>query len=108
MAYTNTHRAARISPTKVRRVADMIRGKSAQQALTILAISKQRGAVFIRKALVAAMANADQAQVDQRLLRVVDARVDSGPTMKRWQPKDRGRAHRILKRTSHLTVAVDI
>ena len=107
MPYSNVHRTARISPMKARLVADMVRGKPADEALTILEMSKKRGAVFFRKALIAAMANADQAEVDQRHLVVVDARADSGPTMKRFRPKDRGRAHPYGKRTSHITVAVD-
>ena len=107
MAYHNTHYGARISPTKVRPVVDLIRGKKVDQALSILELSKRRAAVFIRQALRAAVANADQAEVDVRRLVVADARVDSGPVIKRWQPKDRGRAHPIKKRTSHITVAVD-
>lgn len=107
MAYTNTHWAARISPTKVGPVATLIRGKKVDQALSILQLSKKRGAVLIRQALRAAIANADQAEADVRRLVVADARVDRGPTMKRWQPKDRGRSHPILKRTSHITVAVE-
>jgi large subunit ribosomal protein L22 len=108
MAYTNIHRSARISPTKARLVANMIRGKTVAQAMTILDFSKQRAAVLIKNALRAATGNADQVgEVDARRLVVTEARVDSGPTMKRWQPKDRGRAHPILKRTSHITVSVD-
>ncbi len=106
MAYSNVHRMARISPQKARLVMNMIRGKSVAEALDILEMSKQRGAVLIRQSLLAAQANADQAEAEVRRLVVVDARVDSGPTIKRFQPKDRGRAHPILKRTSHLTVAV--
>ena len=107
MAYTNIHRGARISPKKVRPVLDLIRGKVAGEALTILDLSQRRGAVFIREALKAAIANADQAEADVRRLYVSHVAVDSGPTIKRFQPKDRGRAHPILKRTSHITVAVD-
>jgi large subunit ribosomal protein L22 len=107
MAYTNIHYGARISPTKVRPVINLIRGKRLDVADAILSLSKNRAAVFIRQAMLAAKANAEQAEVDVRALVVVDARVDSGPTMKRFQPKDRGRAHRILKRSSHITVAVD-
>lgn len=107
MAYTNTHRAARISPTKARLVADQIRGKRIDEALATLTLSKKRAAVLVKSALNAAIANADQAEVDVRRLKVVEAHVDSGPTMKRFQPKDRGRAHSILKRTSHITVSVD-
>lgn len=106
MAYTSTHRMARISPQKARLVVDLIRGKTYPDALTTLDLSKKRAAVFVRNALIAAYHNADQAEADVRSLRVTDARVDAGPTMKRFQPKDRGRAHSILKRTSHITVSV--
>jgi large subunit ribosomal protein L22 len=108
MAYRSTHYGARISPKKVCLIADVIRGKKADEALTILRFSKQRGAVFFRQVLTSAIANADQSEADVRHLVVVDARVDHGPVMKRWQPKDRGRSHPILKRTSHITVAVDV
>jgi large subunit ribosomal protein L22 len=107
MAYTNIHYGARISPTKVRPVINLIRGKRLDAADAILRLSKNRAAIYIRQAILAAKANAEQNEVDVRTLVVVDARVDSGPTMKRFQPKDRGRAHRILKRSSHITVAVD-
>ena len=107
MSYVNVHRAARISPTKVRPVIDLIRGLSYDEARAILKLSKRRAAKFILAALDAAQANADQAEVDVRRLFVTDARVDQGPRAKRWQPKDRGRAHPILKRTSHITVEVD-
>ena len=107
MAYTSKYRMARISPTKARPVMDLIRGKRIDEATTILTMSKRRAAVLIKGVLDAAVANADQAEANVRDLVVTDARVDSGPTMKRFQPKDRGRAHPILKRTSHLTVGVD-
>ncbi len=107
MPYTNVHRSARISPTKARLVVDLIRGKSVDDALMALEFSKKRAAVFVRNALNAAVANADQDEADSRRLRVVDARVDEGVTIKRFQPKDRGRAHPIKKRTSHITVSVD-
>ena len=107
MAYESTHRFARISPQKARLVTDMIRGKNIDDALTVLSFSKNRGAVLVIKVLQAAIANADQAEADLRRLVVSDARVDGGPTMKRWQPKDRGRAHPIQKKTSHIFVAVD-
>ncbi len=108
MPYTNKHRGARISPTKIRLVADLIRGKSVEQADNILRLSKRRGAAFLHSALHAAVANADQAEVDVRRLKVTHVTVDSGPTLKRFQPKDRGRAHPIKKRTSHITVTVDV
>ena len=107
MAYVNTHWGARISPTKVRPVVDLIRGKPVSEALAILQTCKRRGAVFVHQALWAAMANADQDEADLHGLIVSDARVDKGQTIKRWQPKDRGRAHPIKKRTSHIRVAVD-
>jgi large subunit ribosomal protein L22 len=107
MAFTNVVKRARISPKKVKPVVDLIRGKRIDEAVTLMTLSKKRAAVFIRKALLAAKANADAKEADVRNLIVVDARVDSGPTMKRFQPKDRGRAHQILKRTSHITVGLD-
>lgn len=107
MPYTNVHRTARISPQKVRLVVDQIRGKSYAEALTLLELSKLRAAVLVKNALVAAYHNADQAEANVRNLKVSEAKVDAGPTIKRFQPKDRGRAHPILKRTSHITVSVD-
>jgi len=107
MPYTNVHRTARISPQKARLVVDLIRGKSYADALTTLQLSKLRAAVLVKSALIAAYNNADQAEANTRNLVVSEARVDAGPTMKRFQPKDRGRAHPILKRTSHITVSVD-
>lgn len=107
MAYTNTYRFARISARKVRLVVDTIRGKGIEDARTSLQFSKKRAAVFVKKSLEAAIANADQAEVDVRRLYVSEARVDEGPVMKRFQPKDRGRANPILKRMSHIVVAVD-
>jgi len=65
---------------------------------------------MVRKTLDAAIANAEEitdGAVDVRRLIVTEARVDEGPTIKRWQPKDRGRAHPINKRTSHIHVSVD-
>lgn len=107
MAFMNVHYGVRISPKKAKLMTDLIRGMKVDQALAELQLSKRRSAVFVRAALRAAIANADQAEADVRNLIVSDARVDQGPTLKRWQPKDRGRAHPILKRTSHITVAVD-
>jgi len=107
MPYTNIHRGARISPTKVRLVANLIRLKPVEEALSILGTSQRRGAMFIIKALKAAVANAEVAEANTRRLFVSKITVDSGPTIKRFQPKDRGRAHAIKKRTSHITVVVD-
>jgi large subunit ribosomal protein L22 len=107
MPYTNVHRGVRCSPKKVQPLIPQIRGKRLDVALTLMSFSKRRAAVFIKQALLAAKANADQAEVDVRKLVVTDARVDDGPRMKRFQPKDRGRSHRINKPTSHNTVGVD-
>ena len=108
MPFVNVHRNARISPSKIRPVMDLIRGKKIEEALAILEMSKRRGAVLIKASLNAAIANADRAEADVRALVVTDARIDKGIVMKRFQPKDRGRAHSILKRFSHITVAVDV
>jgi large subunit ribosomal protein L22 len=84
-----------------------IRGLNVQQALNILKFSPQRCAGMISKALTSAIASANEAEADVENLRVSEARVDEGPRMKRIQPKDRGRAHPILKRFSHIVVVVD-
>ncbi len=107
MAYVSSHRGARVSPTKVRPVINEIRGKHVNEALEILELSKRRSAVLVKAVLDAAMANADFQEADQHRLWISDARVDEGPTMKRFQPKDRGRAHPIMKRTSHIQVSVE-
>ena len=107
MAWHAKHRFARISPRKVRLMADLIRGRDVQDALNVLKFSPQRGAQIIAKVLNSAIANANENEADVDLLYVQDARVDSGPTIKRFRPKDRGRAHAILKRTSHITVVVE-
>jgi large subunit ribosomal protein L22 len=106
MAYTSTHRFARIAPRKARLVADLIRGKSVDQALTELEFTKKRGAYFLRYVLRSAIAQAEQANVDPGRLFVSESRVDEAPTIKRFQPKDRGRSHPIMKRTSHISVTV--
>lgn len=107
MPYSATHRFARIAPRKAQLVADLIRGRRVDDALTQLQMSKKRAAWYFRTVLKSAVANAEEADADVRNLVVVESRVDQGPTMKRFQPKDRGRAHTILKRSSHLVVAVD-
>lgn len=107
MAFHSSYNYARISPRKARLVVDLIRGRRVDEALTALQMSKRRGSEFVRKVLDAAIAAADEAEADVRNLRVVEARVDEGPTMKRFQPKDRGRAFPIHKKMSHIRVAVD-
>ncbi len=107
MAWSAKHRYARISARKVRLIADMIRGRHVQDALDILKFTPNRAAGMVAKVLTSAIANANEAEADVDDLFVDEARVDEGPTIKRWQPKDRGRAHPINKRTSHITVIVD-
>lgn len=108
MPYASTHKFARISPRKARLVVDLIRGKAIEEADAALGFSKKRAAVMVRKVLKAAVANAEnEGQLARRDLAVTEARVDPGPIIKRIQPKDRGRAHPIRKRTSHIHVTVD-
>jgi large subunit ribosomal protein L22 len=107
MAFVSKYNYARISPRKVRLVADMIRGKRLDEALTALSFSNKRAAVMVRKCLDAAVADAEQQDADITALYVCESRVDEGPTIKRWQPKDRGRAHPINKRTSHIIIGVE-
>jgi len=101
------HRFARISPQKARLVADQIRGLRVDRALQILAFSPKKGAGLIKKVLESAIANAEHnegADVDD--LKVAKVFVDEGPTMKRVSPRAKGRANRIMKRTSHINVIV--
>ncbi len=100
------YRFARLSPRKARLVIDMIRGRRCSEALDILRLSPTRPAHEIAKTLRSAMANADEMEADMGRLFVKEARVDMGPTFIRWRPKDRGRAHPILKKTSHLRIVV--
>jgi len=102
------HRHARIAPRKARLVMDLIRGRRVDDAMSILQFNKRRAAVMIAKVVKSAVANHNE-QVVERVggeLVVVEARVDPGVTVKRFQPKDRGKAHNIMKRTSHLVVSV--
>ena len=95
------------SPRKARLIADLVRGKSVDQALNLLTFSPKRAADNVRKALAAAIADAEQFEADVTKLFVSVSTVDEGPTMKRFQPKDRGRAHPIMKRSSHITIGVE-
>lgn len=95
------------SERKGRLVADMIRGMPVDRAMTALNFSDKRAAVSIRKSLSAAIADAEQADADVGSLIVAESRVDGGPIIKRFQPKDRGRAHPIKKRLSHIVVGVE-
>ncbi|MCK4276767.1 MAG: 50S ribosomal protein L22 [Phycisphaerae bacterium] len=107
MPWQAKHRFARISPTKVRLMADMIRGRDAQEAVDVLSFAPNRAAGIITKVLNSALANANEAEADVDRLYVKEVRVDGGPAMRRYRPKDRGRMHPIDKRTSHILVVVD-
>lgn len=107
MSYKASHRFARIAPRKARLVADLIRGRNVDDALTQLELSKKRAAWFIKAVLKSAIANAEESDARVQNLVVSSSWVDEGPTIKRFQPKDRGRAHPINKRTSHLHIVVD-
>lgn len=95
------------SPRKAGLLVDMIRGQGVDRALNMLAFTPKRAAVNVRKALNAAIADAEQQQADVTALVVTESRVDDAPRLKRFNQKDRGRAHPILKRMSHITVGVE-
>ncbi len=102
-----THRFARVSPRKARLVIDLIRGQRVNAAQDILRFTPKRSSGLITKVLESAIANANEAEADVRKLYVAEARIDEGPMMRRFRPKDRGRAHPILKRMSHIVIAVE-
>jgi large subunit ribosomal protein L22 len=108
MATSAKLRFVRISPQKSRLVADQIRGVSVEKALNILAFSNKKSAAIIKKVLESAIANAEHnngADIDE--LKVSKIAVDQGPTLKRLRPRAKGRADRILKPTSHITITVE-
>ena len=107
MPWKASHRYARISARKARLMVDLIRGRGAQDALNILKFTPNRAASLLSKVLTSAVANANEAEADVEALYVDEVRVDEGPTIKRFHEKDRGRAHPIRKRTSHITVVVE-
>lgn len=101
-------RHLRISPRKVRLVADLVRGKGVEEALTILQFTQKRSSQPLARLIKSAVANADQkggVNVDKLYVQTIT--VDGGPVMKRWRPRAQGRATPILKRTSHITVKLD-
>jgi large subunit ribosomal protein L22 len=105
--WTSQFRWSRGSQQKHGLVVDMIRGKNVEEAVTVLDFSPRRASVMVKKALLAAMADAESADADLGKLVVTEARADGGMIIKRFHPKDRGRAHRIQKKTSHITVSVE-
>jgi large subunit ribosomal protein L22 len=112
MAMQAIHRGARMSSRKVRLVADLVRGKYADEALSILKFQPQRGARMLEKVLQSAVGNAqDPSQNEGRSYRVEDlvvtnVQVGPGPMFKRVRPRARGMAFMIKKRTCHITVGL--
>ncbi|MGD9531168.1 MAG: 50S ribosomal protein L22 [Pseudonocardia sp.] len=101
-------RYVRMSPTKVRRVIAMVKGRPLQEALDILRFSPQAAAEPLRKLIASAAANAENNHdLDRDTLVVAVAAADEGPTLKRIRPRAQGRAYRVRKRTSHITVEVE-
>jgi len=98
----------RISPRKVRIVAKNIKGLTVEKALSQLTYTPKKAATIMQKVLNSALANAEQnSEIDVDTLYVKNIYVDEGPTAKRWRPRAMGRATRIRKRTSHVTVILD-
>ena len=103
--YKASHRYAHIAPRKARLIMDMVRGRDVDDAITMLRFAKQRASGMIEKVIRSAVANANEQEVPTRnTLFVQKAWVDPGPIIKRFQPKDRGKAYPIQKKTSHLCV----
>ena len=98
----------RISPTKVRLVADNIKGLPVEKAVNLLTFTPKKAGRILLKVVNSAVANAEQnANIDVDTLVVKAVAVNEGPTLKRWRPRAQGRAYRINKRTSHITVVLD-
>jgi large subunit ribosomal protein L22 len=110
MPFKATHRYARISARKVRPLADLVRGKFADEALDILRYQPQRGARMLEKVIRSAMGNAQEnaeRPVNIENLIVTDCRVDGGPMFKRVRPRARGMAFMVLRRMSHIQVTLE-
>ena len=102
-------RRFRESPRKVRAVADMIRGRSVEDAMSILRMQQRKAARMLSKVLGSAIANAtENEKADSDKLIVSKVFIDCGPVQKRWMARSMGRANRINARTSHVTVVVDV
>ena len=100
-------RYLRMTPQKVRRVVDLVRGRRADEIVALLQFAPQAAGEPVRKLIESAVANATNVkQLDPASLWISQAYVDEGPTMKRFRPGGKGRAFTILKRTSHITVVV--
>ena len=105
-------RHVRVTPMKARRIVDLIRGMKAEEALAVLRFAPQAASEPVYKVVASAVANArfvaerDSRRLDLEDLVVREAYVDEGPTLKRFRPRAQGRAYRVRKRTSHITVVV--
>ncbi len=102
----------RISPRKARLVANLIRGKSVDEALGILALTPKKASPILKKVMMSAAANVmfkndGETAMDNSSIIIKEILIDEGPTMKRIRPRAQGRAFRILKRTSHIKVVVE-
>ena len=98
----------RVTPMKARRVVELIRDMPAQQALSVLKFAPQAASEPVAKVLASAIANAEHNfSLDPETLIISRAYVDEGPTLKRFRPRAQGRAYRIRKRTSHITIEVE-
>jgi large subunit ribosomal protein L22 len=107
MQVAATLRYARVSPQKCRLVADVIRGKSVDEALRVLTFSPKKSARIVKKILESAIANAEHnhgADIDE--LKVWRVEVNEAPTLRRYRARAKGRGARILKRNSHITIKV--
>jgi large subunit ribosomal protein L22 len=101
-------RYARIGPRKARRVIDLVRGMKAADALDVLKFDPHAASEDVYKVVASAMANAEHNEhLDRDALWISQAFVDEGPTLKRFRPRAQGRAYRVRKRTSHITVVVE-
>ena len=107
---TATLRFARVSPQKARLVATLVRGMDVPDALEVLSFTQKKTAPMIRKLVESAVANAEQAargdDFDEDELYIETIKVDAGPTLRRFRPRAQGRATRIQKKTSHITVVL--
>ncbi|XZE18963.1 50S ribosomal protein L22 [Pirellulaceae bacterium SH449] len=110
MAFRAVHRHARISARKVRPLADLVRGKFADEALALLKYQPNRGARMLEKVIRSAIGNAQDTEQNGgrsysvEELVVVDARIDGGPMFKRFRPMSRGQAFTVLRRSAHISV----
>jgi large subunit ribosomal protein L22 len=103
-----TARYVRITPMKARRVVDLVRGMPVAEALAVLQFAPQAASETVYKVVASAAANAEHNdRLDRGSLVISQAWVDEGPTLKRFRPRAQGRAYRIRKRTSHITVVVE-